>query len=769
MSPFLRSKTAIAAMAVVVVAMFAIGFVPLFGGPGYESALAAGLLLAFVVPVAVALELSGLVPGPAGPVPMRPEPFDSFCRGVAMGAALWAAAYLTTLVHGARTGFCDAATGSAHFALGPGVGALEAGAWGALAGEVASARQRRWVRRLVAVTLALAGPLVSVALSVGRFYTSPIVFAYDPFVGYFSGSLYDTVIELRGLLTYRLGSAATLVAAFAGALHLAHDRDGKLTFHGIGRPGFLVVGAIALVTSVGTIANGHRLGHWQTPETIANELGAIVKSERCDLIYPRTVRLEDAQRFARDCDAQLAAVERWFGEAGPPRVTAYLFADRDQKQRLMGARDVQIAKPWRHEVYLSVSGYPHPVLGHEIAHVVAGQWARGPFRVGGRWGGWLPDPGLIEGVATAASPKEGDLGNREWAKAMKDLGILPPLARLFALGFLGESSATAYTASGAFVEHVHARFGPAAIRRWYSGEDLAAVTGVAWPELESAWHTDLDAVVLAEQARAQAQARFGRPAIFGRRCPHVVDACKLAAERLRAAGDHAGAVEQLERAAELDPLERGLRVSLAVAQVRAGRRAEGLAELQRISADESADRAARDRALDELGDDALRSTDEAAAERRYRELLPRLLDEDAIRTVEVKVLAARSPEARAAIVALLVGVGDRPPDRARASEALASWAASAPEDGTPHYLLARQYFGTGELSDAAARLDRALSGRFLLPRVETEAVRLRMVVACGLDDRPTADAMLKRYLERPGVAEPRREAATRFVERCVPP
>ena len=38
----------------------------------------------------------------------------------------------------------------------------------------------------------------------------------------------------------------------------------------------------------------------------------------------------------------------------------------------MGAADTYIAKPWRREVYVQAAGYPHPVLGHELMHVLAG-------------------------------------------------------------------------------------------------------------------------------------------------------------------------------------------------------------------------------------------------------------------------------------------------------------------------------------------------------------------------------------------------------------
>src|SRR5207253_223488 len=66
---------------------------------------------------------------------------------------------------------------------------------------------------LFAVLFALAGPIGGALISLWRFYASPMVFAFDPFVGYFSGTLYDTVIEAgNALLTYRLGSLATIIA-----------------------------------------------------------------------------------------------------------------------------------------------------------------------------------------------------------------------------------------------------------------------------------------------------------------------------------------------------------------------------------------------------------------------------------------------------------------------------------------------------------------------------------------------------------------------------
>ena len=763
MPRLLRSRPAIVGLVVAVLGLGAVGFLPLFGGPGYESALAAGIVLPFAVAIATALEIASL-PRTPGALAAATRPVASFERGLANGGAFALAAYGLTLLHGLRVGFCDLLLGSAHFALGPALGSLLAGAYGALVGELARGLRRR---RLFAVLGAIAGPLGSMLFSVGRFYASPMVFAYDPFAGYFSGTLYDTVVDFSGLVSYRAGTLATLLAGFVVALHLGRDGAGRLLITGRRRGVALIVGAIAAVGSAGSMLEGDRLGHWETPASIEKTLGARAAGRRCDVIHARGMRAADVDRFVRDCDAHVEAGERWFEIEGPPRITVYLFADAAQKAALMGAADTYIAKPWRREIYVQTAGYPHAVVGHELMHVLAGSFGRGPFRVAGSLGGFLPNPGLIEGVAVAAAPPEGDLTPRQWAKAMKDLGLLPRLDSLFNLGFLGQNASTAYTVSGAFVGWIHDRYGAAALRAWYGGRALAEVTGVPWAELERAWKGELDAITLPDAARAQAKARFDRPAIFGRKCPRTVDACKSAGDRLHNGGDEEGAIAKYEEVLRLDPHDGSTRISIARSLIGEGRTGEALAALAQIAAGEGVRRDVRDRAVEELGDQALAAGRGAEAVSRFEEVAARTVDEDRLRTLEVKTAAAKSERGRSAVVALLVGTRGRGPDKPLAIERLAAWSTADPTDGLPLYLLGRHYFGAGQLEEAADRLDRALVGTIALPRVAIEAERLRMITACGLGDQTGAEARFQRYAALPGVSEARRLAAVAFVRRCT--
>src|SRR5262249_25036607 len=158
---------------------------------------------------------------------------------------------------------------------------------------------------------------------------------------------------------------------------------GKLALHWIRRPGVALAGALCAVASFAHIAKGTDLGHYQTPASIARALGGRYEGARCTMLFPRGMRPDDVQRITRDCAPPVRALEKWFEIEGPDRIPVYLFANVGQKAALMGAADTQIAKPWRREIYVQNMAYPHGALGHELAHVIAGSFANGPFKTGG--------------------------------------------------------------------------------------------------------------------------------------------------------------------------------------------------------------------------------------------------------------------------------------------------------------------------------------------------------------------------------------------------
>lgn len=743
---------------VVAVLMGGVGFVPLFGGPGYEQSLATGLLVPSAAAVATSLDVAR---GGAS------SPLASVGRGVAAGLGFALVSLATALLHAARAGICELWGALLYFALTAAAGCVMGGAWGAVVGEVVRARAPKRLR-LACACLSLLGPVACAAAGVFRFYASPMIFAFDPFVGYFSGTIYDTVIAPGlALITYRLGSLATLTAlALVASVLERNERGFVLALRAAPARARFALGSLAAAASLGVFFAGTRLGHVSTAETIAKDLGAEKHGARCDVVYPSTTREQEANLLVKDCDEEILAVEARLGARGPSRVRAFFFRDAQDKKRLMGAAHTYIAKPWREEVYLHPAGYPHPVLGHELAHVVAGSFGRGPLRVAGL----VPNPGLIEGIAVFASPEDEDLTEAQWARAMLEIGILPEMRHVFSLGFISDASAKSYTLAGAFIGWVSARFGLDAVRKWYGGEDVEALTGMRWSALDEAFRAHVKGVPLPAEAESFARAKFARPGIFERRCPHVVDALRHEADVCRDAQRYVEASRLYREAIAKDGADFASRRELAVVERRHGDRERGREGLDELATDERTPRIWRDRAEEALADAELLDGDFDRAAVRYEGLAARSLEEDVARTLEVKALAARDLDARPAVQALLLGDAKHGADVFVGGVELGGWSARKPS-GLARYLVGRNMLQRGFYELGSRALDQALAEPLPTPRVAREAVRQRVIAACALSDQPTL-AALRARVESPdapfvGASGGRRASTLRMIARCT--
>ncbi len=755
-APIWRSPGQLIAGAVALVATGSVGFLPLFAGPGYEAALAAGLILPSVAAVATAVEV----------IRWRAEPPAALWRGLASGGWVAAIGYLVALLHGLRVGFCDPLEGSASYWLGGGAGALVGGVWGAAVGLL-SGCARRW-RLAVAVLGALAGPAAGVLGALWRFVATPMVFAFDHFFGRFAGTVYDT--ELGGLATLVSFRGGTLLALLTvGALAGLLRRQGR-GFALVRAPSrwALAVAALGAVGSVTHALAGARLGHRSTSASIARALGGRQVGERCEVSHSLAIVPDQARLVLRDCEVHVRELEAFWGVSAPPRIRVFLFASAEEKGRFMGATRTQIAKPWRAEIYLQQAPYPHPVLRHELAHVVAGSFGVGPFRVAGPLGGLIPDPGRIEGVAEASAPDDdADLTLAQWARAMRDLDRLPPLGEVFRLRFIGHGAAKAYTTAGAFVAWLVETRGVEAVRRWYGGEPLEAVAGGAdLATLEQEWLRSLDAVEVPERALPGARARFDRPAIFGRRCPRVVDRLERVAATALGEGREEASRAGYEALLQLDPGHLRARLALSTCSLRRGDEAQALSDLERLAIDPERGEFERGIARERAGDLALLAGDAGAARAAYAAAERTVLDAGRRRALEVKAAFADDPLPRAALLELLVGARERGPSFPLAAARLGEWAGQRPDDGTPLYLLGKNLHGEGRFREAAVYLDRALARSIPLPSLLEEAWRVRLLAACAEGDLPAARRALAGFEALPTPTTARRAGARAVATRC---
>jgi hypothetical protein len=383
-------------------------------------------------------------------------------------------------------------------------------------------------------------------------------------------------------------------------------------------------------------------------------------------------------------------------------------------------------------------------------------------------GGLWANPGLIEGVAVAASPDADELTDGQWARAMLDAGILPPLSQVFSMGFLGAHASKSYTIAGALVRYVLETRGAEAVRAWYSGATAEHALGTSLDGLDTEWRSHLQKETLPAAAQAYALARFERKGVFRRRCPHEVDALRRDAEQCRDAYDTRGAIARYEAALHLDESDGATRLGLAATLLGASADGEGARKnldqartlLAPLTATAGTPTHASDRARELEGDALARSGQLEEAARVYEALAAQTLNEDLGRTLEVKAALARVPALREAFEALFVAADGADRDktvvltRALRTPQPSPWVA---------YLYGRQVLAKGELDEARRWLEpltlpaapddegparvpaaaeptgaqgnaAASSQSRLTERVQRETLRLLARVACELGD-----------------------------------
>ena len=508
-------------------------FLPGLDAPNYHAAFITALVGSLIAgPVGIAAAHRALR--------LQRNPFAAALRS-GLPTALMPLVLL--LLNGMRVRQCDVFSGVA-FML---VASVFSMLWAALMGAaVATWRPRK----RSAMPLFYLVFIVWAALDVLHIYRNPAIFAYNPFAGFFSGALYDAVIVIDGRLAlYRVNNVAQilLIMAFARA---AWDRTaGRLTFAALGRarPSRYVAIAVAAATAFAFWVARGQIGYEVSRADVQAELGKRLEDERIVLIYDRSIPDAEAHDLLEAHRFRLDQIEARLGKRFPRKITSYVYGTAAQKRLLMGAGQVYIAKPWLDEIHLNRVGFDHPVIRHELAHVVLGIFAPPPLRIPTS-ACIIPQMALVEGAAEAFEWDTGQLNPHEWSAAMREAKRAPDLRALLGPGgFYNQGSDTAYTLSGSFVAWVIDTYGMDKLETIYRDGDFAGALGVPLDDLVSAWEAYLDALVIPEDAAGLATGRFNTPAIHKRPCGLDVARLEAEAATKRQANDIDGAREALEQ------------------------------------------------------------------------------------------------------------------------------------------------------------------------------------------------------------------------------
>ncbi|HIO50471.1 TPA: hypothetical protein EYN23_24410 [Candidatus Poribacteria bacterium] len=340
----------------------------------------------------------------------------------------------------------------------------------------------------------------------------PPVFGFHSTFGYFPGPIYDRQISITSTLLLARGTTLLISAIFFQLSILIHQ---KPRIHGLSSlVNFIPLTILVLGFSLIWLYKSE-LGLRPTRSFIEKKLGGFYQTRNFLLFFEKGSIVEDKiKEIAVDHEFRYAQLIKYFQINPDRKVRSYIYTSPKRKKRLMGAKYTSLQDVMGYGLHINFEDFPHPVLKHELAHVLTSEWHS-----------FLPISlklGLHEGIAVAAEWDSGDLDPHQWTRAMHDLNIAPSIQRIMGLGFWIQSGPSSYTVAGSFVRFLVDTYGIEKFKHVFPTGNFKKIYNKSLATLDREWQAFLDQVVLTDRDLRIAEYRFKRPSIFQEHCAHEV-------------------------------------------------------------------------------------------------------------------------------------------------------------------------------------------------------------------------------------------------------
>jgi hypothetical protein len=484
-------------------------------------------------------------------VRLKEDPFSFGLRKALIFATLLTLfPLLFMLLKGAITYHCDLQRGMLFYLMGPFASAVFAFSLALFLSSFKSLARTAFVGIFC----------VSFAFNLCELYFTPAIFFYNPFLGFYPGAIYDVAIEVS--------QAYWAFRGFCLILSISFFVFGYLRFRPSPKPKFLLyAGLFALVCAIAMFAMGSILGFRGSRSRILSELDHVVADPYCIIRHDASLDQGLVRLLLEECSLSHKQSASFFGVDSAPPVEIFLYKDDEQKAKLMGARDVEVSKPWLNQVHIAQVMPHQKTLAHEIAHVVAGRLLSNPLKIPLRYG-FIPDMALVEGIAVAFAFYDDAPSPHEEAFAYLKGGQDKAVERVAKpLGFVLEKPEKAYLLMGSLLRFIRDHYGLEAFKTIVRGGTIG--TGASkdrYPLQE--WvrflETEGEPTVTKEMVISTASLLSG-PGVLGIRCHADIAYLIQKANQSFASLDVETAKRLIERARRMDPLnERAMFESLKI-------------------------------------------------------------------------------------------------------------------------------------------------------------------------------------------------------------
>ncbi len=588
--------------------------------------------------------------------------------------------------------------------------------------------------------------LATIFYSLYRIFYDPSLFVYNPVIGFFPGPLYDEAIPITlTLILYRL------IVIFWGILFLIIlNAANGVKYKKIGFWDFI---SLALVICILFIAHSkeQEIGISYSREYITSEvLPGKYETDNFIIYYdPSTPEAKQIDLIAEDHEWRYKQLKDFLQVDSNEKIRSYIYPDTKTRKKIIGAGETTIANPIHKEIHLIYNSFPHPILKHELTHVMSADFGMDVFKVS-------PKIGLLEGIAVAADWSGDGYTKHQWAKTMIEKGMAPRIQDIIGFGFWYSSAPVSYTLMGSFSRYLIDTYGIDKYKTLYKTGKFDQY-GKSIDDLVDEWTKFLNTVTVPEEAPILAESIFGTPSIFEARCPRRIAALKQKGFNKFKSDDYYNARELFIKALgynQADPITIN---GLAYSYYFDGKYDKVNDLIKDSKSIPSLDR----NILANLRANSLwQSGDRGEALRIFSTLRSKPLPADVKREIDIKLSAMAEGGPLEDSIKMYFGTRDEVTRVNTLQEIIREY----PEYAPAHYLLGRLLFNKNEYQKALPYLLSAEAASFPSPDLEKENMRILGISLFATKNQPQAIKRFQKLLDlnKDMVSN---DFATDFIER----
>ena len=334
-------------------------------------------------------------------------------------------------------------------------------------------------------------------------YYNPQIYFYNPIFAYYPGVIYDQTIEITNdLLLYRL-----IVIIFSVIIFVTFSR--KYNSKVISKI-ILLLGITILYFTLSYFKPN--LNFSTDLKRINKEITSEVDTKHFKIIFPHSLTERQIEILKYDHEFYYTVISELLNTELDDKITSIIFETREQKKKLFGSANADVAKPWLNQIYLNYSNYDNS-LKHEISHIFSAKFAEGLFNLPANF-----NPGMIEGFAMAIENNYDDFDIDYLAAIAFNNDYKISLSNLFSdFSFFSNASSLSYIYAGSFIKYLAIKYGWEKVKKIYSGEEFEKIYEIEVLKLEEDYYKYLSSISVEKNIHIS-NYYFGRKPLIKKFC-----------------------------------------------------------------------------------------------------------------------------------------------------------------------------------------------------------------------------------------------------------